>query len=407
MSPLNYQKQYSKYKNIIIEEIIQEFGEQYRSDAIERINSHNIILQSNPSDDYIYLCNHDENIKSIDRFTIKERYKKLQKIKEKARNELMDEFKWFIAAFFGIDKNILDQKDSKEFVSLFGNENFDESYIDSYSSKSMSLLDRYDTPRVVEKSILNDQRILEEKLAEFGICIDEEFIEKVDGFIEKRQLEKDGYYRRILSSSFSYNKELSWMMKSKDPDHLFYASFYPTPNRAVCITSSKKIRKHVFYPVIRRINSGSKVLDTSFIHELVHTVEKDEKYSIIDEITVQKAAINITRRLHENGIFIFDDKEQCLIEGGMHYEALFPVIEPILLKYYDVLKETLINGSFYSLDEVFGESWNKFLNELENIYATYMEIVQKATGFDWNVNSNINEYMEEMIEFYNRGGKHV
>ncbi|MDE5586890.1 MAG: hypothetical protein K2I72_00795, partial [Bacilli bacterium] len=345
---------------------------------------------------------------------IKERYKKLEKIKEKSRNELMDEFKWFIAAFFEIDKNMLDQKDSKEFVSLFGNQNFDESYIDSYSSKSMSLLDRYDTPRVVEKSILNDQRIVEEKLSEFGIDIgididEEKFIEKVDGFIEKRQVEKEDYYRRILSSNFSYNRELSKCLSTKNSVILFNASFYKNPNRSWYIMSDGQKINFVFYPIVRMVNQNSKTLDADFIHELVHTVAKDGEYSIINEIVVQKAAINITKRLHENGIFIFDDKEQCLIEGQSRYEALFSVIEPILSNYYDVLKEILINGSFYSLDEVFGESWDKFLAELENIFANYEKMAKTALeGFNWNTNlSYLNGYMREIIEFYNKGGKHV
>ena len=63
LSPLNYQERFLKYKDIIIEEMIQEFGEQYREDIIERVNSHSIILQGNPLDDYTYLCTHTEKIK--------------------------------------------------------------------------------------------------------------------------------------------------------------------------------------------------------------------------------------------------------------------------------------------------------------------------------------------------------
>lgn len=233
MSPLNYQEQFLKYKDILIEEIIQEFGEQYREATIEGINSHIIILQSNPLDDYTYLCNHAENIKFTDRYMIKERYRKLQKIKEKSRNELIDEFKWFISVFFKIDKNVLDEKDSEELLSLFTNQNFDESYIDSYNSHNMNLLNRIDTPEVIKESVLNDQRILKEQLEKFGIIIDENFLHQVDGFIEKRKLEKEGYYRRILQSDFSYNRELYELMQETDPGILFYMSFYQEPNRGI------------------------------------------------------------------------------------------------------------------------------------------------------------------------------
>lgn len=339
---------------------------------------------------------------------IKERYRKLQKIKEKSRNELMDEFKWFISVFFKIDKNVLDKKDSEELLSLFTNQNFDESYIDSYNSHNMNLLNRTDTPEVIKESVLNDQRILKEQLEKFGIIIDENFLHQVDGFIEKRKLEKEGYYRRILQSDFSYNRELYELMQETDPGILFYMSFYQEPNRGIFTLSGGKKIKYIFYPVVRQINQNFKALDTTFVHEIVHTIEKEGKYSIIDEIIVQKAAINITKRLHENGIFIFDNKEDYLIEGNCKYEALFPLIDPILLNYYDLLKNTLINGSFYSLNEVFGESWNKFLQELEMIYATYQDISSRNQKFTWETNlSNLNKYMEEMSEFYQKGGKHV
>lgn len=197
-------------------------------------------------------------------------------------------------------------------------------------------------------------------------------------------------------------------MQETDPGILFYMSFYQKPNRGIFPLSGGKKLKYIFYPVVRQINQNFKALDTTFIHEIVHTIEKEGKYSIIDEIIVQKAAMNITKRLHENGIFIFDNKEDYLIEGNCMYEVLFPLIEPILLNYYDLLKDTLINGSFYSLNEAFGESWNKFLQELEMIYATYQDISSRNQKFTWETNlSNLNKYMEEMSEFYQKGGKHV
>lgn len=92
MDLLNFQEQYDKYKDIIVDEIIQEFGEKDRAAIIEGINSHTIIFQSNPLDDYTYACKHRDKIKFTDRFIIKERHRKLEQIKKKARNDLMHEF---------------------------------------------------------------------------------------------------------------------------------------------------------------------------------------------------------------------------------------------------------------------------------------------------------------------------
>lgn len=407
MDALDFQKQFSKYKDILIEEIIQEFGEEYRNDIIERINSHVIILQSNPLDDYTYLCKHADKIKFTDRFIIKERHRKLERIKEKVRNDLIHEFQWMIKVFFKIDENIIFGKDSNELVSLFGNENFDTSYIDSYNSVNMNLLNSEDTPQVIKENILSDQRILRERLTELGVIIDENFIQQVDEFIEKRNSEKGGYYRKILQSNFSYNKELYELIQEKDPEFLFNISFYQQPHRGIFVMSGEKEIRYVFYPVVRLINQNSKALDTSLIHELVHTIEKDGKYSIMDEIIVQKAAINITKRLHENEIFIFDDKEDYQIEGKCAYETLFSLVEPIL-NYYELLKNTLVNGSFYSLNEVFGESWNQFLQELEMIFSTYQNMILRSQRFNWRTDlSNLKRYMSEMDDFYHRGGKHV
>lgn len=409
MAALDFQKQFSKYKNILIEEIIQEFGEEYRDIIIERINSHVIILQSNPLDDYTYLCKHADKIKFTDRFIIKERHRKLEQIKEKARNELMNEFCWIIKTFFEIDKDIIFEKASKELVSLFGNENFDASYVDSYNSNSMNLLNREDTPQIIKENILNDQRILREKLAEYGIMIDDSFISQVDNFLEKRKLEKDGYYRRILKSNFSYNKELSKYLSVNNPEVLFEASFYEFPSRHILMYGGQMIR-FVFFPVAKYINQDVKSLDMILIHELVHTVDDEEmECSIIDEIVVQKTAINITKRLHEKGVFIFDNPDDYRIEGDSVYEPLFPIIEPILSNYDAILKDAHINGRFYSLSEVFGESWNNFLTELENLYSTLENMnMRSKEHYTWQTNlSNINRYMAEMEDFYHRGGKHV
>lgn len=409
MAPLNFQKQFSKYKDILMEEIIQEFGEEYRNDIIERINNHGIILQSNPLDDYTYLCKHADKIKFTDRFIIKERHRKLERIKEKARNDLMHEFQWMIKVFFKIDENIIFGKDSNELVSLFGNENFDTSYIDSYNSDSMNLLNREDTPQIVKENILNDQRILKESLEKYGIIIDEDFISQVDDFIDKRKLEKDGYYRKILKSNSSYNKELSQYLSVVNPAILFYISFFQFSHRNTISIKNQTTIEYVFCPIIRLINQNLKGLDIAFIHELVHTVAKEKRVSIINEVIVQKAAINITRRLHENGIFIFDNPDDYRIENECTYESLFPIIEPILSNYDDILKDTLINGSLYSLSEVFGESWNNFLTELENLFSTLLNMdMRSKEHYTWQTDlSNINRYMAEMNDFYHRGGKHV
>lgn len=408
MAPLDFQKQYNKYKDIIVEEIIQEFGEEYRDIIKERINSHVIILQSNPLDDYTYACKHHEKIKFTDRLIIKERYRKLEHIKEKARNDLMHEFQWSIMAFFKIDENIIFSNNPQNLVSLFGNENFDASYIDSYSFDSMNLLNREDIPSTIKENILRDQSILRESLEKYGISIDDDFISQVDNFIDKRNLEKEGYYYRILNSNFIYNKELSKYLP-KDARALFRISFYQNAHRSIIIKNGKEEIKYVFCPIIKLINLNLKGLDICFIHELVHTIQR-EPVDTIGEIVVQKAAINITNRLHNNEIFLFDNPDDYKIMGECGYEPFFPVIEPILSNYYDsILKNTLINSNFSSLGEVFGESWDKFLLELENLFLDFKKINMKTQeGFIWQADlSRINQYMQEIGTFYNRGGKHV
>lgn len=409
MAALDFQKQFSKYKDILMEEIIQEFGEEYRDIIIERINSHVIILQSNPLDDYTYLCKHADKIKFTDRFIIKERHRKLERIKKKIRNDLMHEFLWMIKVLFKIDENIIFGKDSNELVSLFGNENFDTSYVDSYNSVNMNLLNRIDTPEIVKENIFNDQRILKEGLEKYGIIIDEDFISQVDNFIDKRNLEKGEYYRRILKSNSSYNKELSQYLSVVNPAILFRISFYQSPHRDTVLIKNQIAMEYVFCPITRLINLNLKGLDIVIIHELVHTVAKEKRHSIMNEVIVQKAAINITRRLHDKGIFMFDNPDDYRIGDECGYELLFPIIEPILSNYDDILKGTLINGSFYSLDEVFGESWNNFLMELENLLSNFQNMYMRSKEhYTWQTDlSNLKRYMSEMDDFYHRGGKHV
>lgn len=142
----------------------------------------------------------------------------------------MHEFQWIIKTFFKIDENIIFSNNSLNLVSLFGNDNFDASYIDSYSSDSMNLLSRKDTPSIIKENILDDQKIIRESLKEYGITIDDDFISQVDDFIDKRELEKSGYYYKILKSDFCYNKELTKYLPVSDAEMLYRISFYQKPH---------------------------------------------------------------------------------------------------------------------------------------------------------------------------------
>lgn len=120
--------------------------------------------------------------------------------------------------------------------------------------------------------------------------------------------------------------------------------------------------------------------DVSFIHELNHAIELslidskarisktgwdivDDKlndnvrrpYELISEGINQLIAIDITKSMHNHGVFLFDNPKTAREKYGTSYENFACLIAPMLEKYHDEVIASRIGSSMQPLLDIIGQ----------------------------------------------------
>ena len=124
----------------------------------------------------------------------------------------------------------------------------------------------------------------------------------------------------------------------------------------------------------------SNYADVSFIHELNHAIELslidykarisktgwdivDDKlsdnvrrpYELISEGINQLIAIDITKSMHNHGVFLFDNPKTAEEKGGTSYEEFAWLVAPMLEKYHDEVIASRIGSSMQPLLDIIGQ----------------------------------------------------
>lgn len=130
-------------------------------------------------------------------------------------------------------------------------------------------------------------------------------------------------------------------------------------------------------------------VDVSFIHELNHAIELslidskarisktgwdivDDKlndnvrrpYELISEGINQLIAIDITKSMHNHGVFLFDNPKTAKEKGGTSYEEFAWLVAPMLEKYHDEVIASRIGSSMQPLLDIIGQETFLKLNFL-------------------------------------------
>lgn len=130
-------------------------------------------------------------------------------------------------------------------------------------------------------------------------------------------------------------------------------------------------------------------VDICFIHELNHAIELslidskarisktgwdivDDKlndnvrrpYELISEGINQLIAIDITKSMHNHGVFLFDNPKTAKEKGGTSYEEFAWLVAPMLEKYHDEVIASRIGSSMQPLLDIIGQETFLKLNFL-------------------------------------------
>ena len=107
---------------------------------------------------------------------------------------------------------------------------------------------------------------------------------------------------------------------------------------------------------------------------MIHYIqEMSSKEVILNEVLVQYKASRIVERLHNRGIFIFDNEDDFKISGECIYEVLYPFVKNIIeVIPEEIMNKVILKEDYQSLEVIFGESINEYLIILNKLYSDFV-----------------------------------
>lgn len=372
-----------KKKTNLIEIFVAEYGEKYREKIVKTFNSLYINFDSEPFENLIYGLKHINEINKQDLIILYKESEQYNKIQDDAYEISANKLNDYIVKNFNIqDLNLLSEN-----IRLFYSYFFKAGYVDFFSTNNKNMLNDVNTSNLVKGEILENQKKCRLGMLELGIDIDLISQSTIDDFIafKEKMIQEIKLY--IMENS-DYGEKIYNELKIKlGTENIYYEQM-----DAICFKEhpfaglfyypeEKQMYSFIKYPIVLLLNRGNKCIDVNIIHELIHRIEKNEiegyelmtygeknTNDIVKEVRTQKLAIKITRKLHNNGIFIYDDPTMYKIEGECLYELLFPLFSDFLEEYESFFNECAINNMLSNLEDEFGEGWNDFTSYITSIY---------------------------------------
>ena len=373
----------NKLKPELIEAFVQYYGEEYRDQIQERINSVKFFPDTNPVIAKRNVEKYPSRFSVIEKLKIFEEYKKYEKVRKSIKRELETKM---VDAIFDVVKDVVpDKRKIQDNFKLFSN-NFGSSCIDAFSSQNLRILNSKIQSKILKESIKRDQKKF---LSAFGVK--EEFVstEKVDKFIKFRESIKRIYNNEVaIKSNYGkrYKQLIEGEIESTVEDYCIQANFYNTNLSTFSWSKTDngltKAGCVIRLPLFDMRIDSKKHADLCFIHEMIHNVETvvdvgimdaDENNRMANEIRTQMVARKIAAELFKRGIIIFDTSmdEPVRLEGCL-YDNMLPLVEGIFDKYETFISKCAIEGKPRLLEVRFGKSeWQLFSQALDDLYEEF------------------------------------
>lgn len=418
---------FNKNKNFIIDILINYYGHEYADIIKKRLDTVLFDFSSTPEEDYNFSRTHGNQINKLSKLLINSRYKVFKKIQNESRSTNLKALIEYIKIKLQIDNIDKVNIESKAFLSLFTDNNFNSGFIDAFSSKSIELLNDSSISKSMKENIIYDQKEFKRIINSLGIKLENLSTNDVDELIEYRRKLQTIYKSSIIQKS-KYGKNLFEEIRKKfgvelTPENLSSIALVENAWAGyIRVENENGIAYHqiIRIPLLHLMNLGVKGLDVSIIHELIHKIETSGDYvgisihdnnntnNIINEIRTQYLAIRITKELHKLGIYMYDNPNDYKIEGESTYETLFPLTKDFLDEHETLFSNCAINNTPQKLHEYFGEFWEEFSKKINSIYYNHMHLFSRTHCMPYvDVNDDITKLINSMNLFKGRGVKNV
>ena len=415
----NINEIFDKNKNLLIEMLINYYGQEYSEIIKKRLGNVFFDFSSTPEDDYKFLKMHSDEFDNQKKQLIELKYEKFARVSEECKKENRKLLLEYLKQNF-----LIENIDEDNLITLFMDDNFNTGYIDAFSTNSINLLNNADTPQSIKDNILHDQACFK-MVVHFGNIkikrLSSSSVDEIVKFIKTLQIN----YRNSVAKHSEYGKSIYNRAERELGIKLSFENIskliFNTNPVAMTVSSKNSISVKDYHiirvPISHMVNIGCEALDVSAMHEIIHKVETDENSvgiamlddtnSIANEIRTQKLAIKMTNELHKRGIFMFDNPNNFTLLGSSAYENLFPLVGDFFDKYEIIFSNCAINGVPEKLYDFFGESWEVFSEELNNIFSKHAHFYSKNKHIINDVNNDISKLIANMESFEKGENIHV
>ena len=378
------ENRFYKKKEFILNLLIEYYGKEYEEQIRKKIEAVNFIFSSLPKYDYEFMKENPQEFSSYEKAVITLEYKKEQLLEkiftEEARKELLNDIESILETSI--------EEGKEEFLEIFTKDDFSKSIIDSYSTKTSSLEDAQLLPKNVLEEIQKNQIECKEKLQSYHIDIDKIDSNLIDEIIQHRR-DKRQEIRASLVNHLSFTREIKEYYKRKanrsfSNKTIATIAYVFHGYAGAIIVGGIEEYPYVRVPITYLLSIGIKGIDVCIIHEIIHQVETNKRITgirsemktelgiedIMNEIRTQLLAINLTKKLHQNNIFLYDNPNDYRIEGESYYEQFLPYTRDFFEKHEKFLADCAINNDRERLLEQFGEPFKEFQYLLDNLYES-------------------------------------
>jgi len=265
----------------------------------------------------------------------------------------------------------------------------------------MKLLGRETTPLSVKESIIRDQRHLMKIARELDLGLTEpiksDFIDQLIEFRKQIKTEYEEELGSMVSYGINIYQDFAYIFGFKLQKHqvsfVAFKDYGCAGSIAISLESKLHYPRFLRLPIIRMINNEVKSLDVILMHELIHIAESDEHQvgirnhkeeedvnNIANEVRTQKLAIKLTKELHEEGIFVFDNPKDYAIGGKSAYEWLFPLSYDFIDEHEKFISTCAITNNAKRLESKFGVNWNAYARYLSLLFDDLLEYRKRVTN---------------------------
>ncbi len=419
---VNFNKKIEQNKDKIIQAFIDYYGLEYSDIIKDRFDKIYFDFSSKPEEEYIFVCSHEDEISEEIKQSIYSKCEEYIESDEKAREENNKRLINYIEEKLSIKISDMEKISKLHILSAFTDYNLNEGLIDSYSTESFKILNDPFKPTTIKESIIKDQERLYNTLKLYDIDI-KPTRETADEIIEYRNKLKFLHEMHIVNNSYFVQ-----LMDDIEDKFSFRLSpgvlcdiFLSNNSTAYTIGRNGKCYSIIKVPLLQHINNNIIALDVNVIHEIIHEIEtnknrtgiqineKDGKVNnAINEILTEMSAKKITTKLHDMGVYIFDDPSNCKIYEQSVYEGLFPITEEFIGENDSLFRECSINNNPEKLERTFGEHWKSFSELLDSRLKEIIDIYINQDKFSViQSDEKINDAINNMRSFSVGGEKHV